>query len=220
MNGPIVCYVSDRKSLPGAVRQSDILDKIRGAATAGVDWIQIREKDLRTIDLLELTHEALRAVALANSNARVLVNDRLDIAMATRASGVHLGSESVRAREVVRWRRRGNAPSEFLIGVSCHRLEEVQDAEAAGADYTFFGPIFDTPSKRGFGDPQGTAQLGAISRAVQIPVIAIGGIDQENAMECISAGAAGLAAIRLFQEPREDAELLESIAALHRLPTH
>lgn len=219
-NGPIVCYVSDRKSPSEGGRQSDILDKIRAAASAGVDWIQIREKDLRTRDLLELTREALRAVSLAHSDARVLVNDRLDIALVAGASGVHLGNESVQAREVVRWCNSGNAPPGFLLGVSCHRLEEVQEAEVAGADYVFFGPIFDTPSKRDFGPPQGTAQLGAITRAVQIPVIAIGGIDEENAMECISAGAAGIAAIRMFQEPRESAELLESISALHRLATH
>jgi thiamine-phosphate pyrophosphorylase len=220
MNGPIVCYVSDRKSLPGQGRQSDVLDKIRTAAAARVDWIQIREKDLRASDLLELSREAVRSVPLANSNARVLVNDRLDIALSAGASGIHLGNESVPAREVVRWCRRGNTPSGFLLGVSCHRLNEIQEAEIAGADYVFFGPIFDTPSKRAFGTPHGIAELGAIARAVQIPVIAIGGINEGNAMECISAGAAGIAAIRLFQEPRESAELLESIAALHRLPLH
>ena len=220
MNGPIVCYVSDRKSLSGKDRQSNILDKIRAAAEARVDWIQIREKDLRTSDLSVLTREALRAVALANSKARVLVNDRLDIALAVAASGVHLSNESVQVREVVRWCRIGNAPPEFLIGVSCHRLEEVQAAEIAGADYAFFGPVFDTPSKRAFGAPHGVLELGAVTRAIKIPVIAIGGIGEENAMECIRAGAAGIAAIRLFQEPRESAELSESIAALHRLPTH
>ncbi len=219
MNGPIICYVSDRKSLAGPGRQSDILEKIGAAAAARADWIQIREKDLRPSDLLELTREALRAVVLAKSKARVLVNDRLDIALAAGASGVHLGNESVQAHDVVRWCRRGNAPSEFLIGVSCHRLEEVQEAEGAGADYVFFGPIFDTPSKRAFGAPHGVLELGAVTRAVQMPVIAIGGINEENAMACTRAGAAGIAAIRLFQEPREIAELSGSIAALHRLPT-
>jgi len=218
MNGPIICYVSDRKSLPEPDSQSHLLDKIRAAVTARVDWIQIREKDLRTSDLLELTREAVRAVASANLNAHILVNDRLDIALAAGAAGVHLGTESVQAREVVNWCRKGNAPSGLLIGVSCHRFEEVREAEVAGADYVFFGPIFDTPSKRAFGTPQGTAQLRAITRAAQIPVIAIGGIDDENAMECIDAGAAGIAAIRMFQEPRESANLVESVAALHRLP--
>ena len=148
------------------------------------------------------------------------MNDRLDIALAVAASGVHLSNESVQAREVVRWCRVGNAPPEFLIGVSCHRLEEVQAAEIAGADYAFFGPVFDTPSKRAFGAPHGVHELGAITRAVQIPVIAIGGIDEENAMECIGAGADGIAAIRLFQEPRERIELSESIGVLHRLRMH
>src|SRR5580698_5527860 len=119
MNGPIVCYVSDRKSLPAPNRQSDILDRIRAAATAGADWIQIREKDLRTGDLLALTREALQAVTLANSNARVLVNDRLDIALAAGAMGVHLGNESMQARDVANWCHKGNAPRGFSIGVSC-----------------------------------------------------------------------------------------------------
>jgi thiamine-phosphate pyrophosphorylase len=220
MNSPIVCYVSDRRSLPQEDRQSGILEKIKTAAIAGVDWIQIREKDLRTYELLELTREAVRSVNLANSNARVLVNDRVDIALSAGASGVHLGNASLRAREIVNWLRSGNAPPEFLIGVSCHRLEEVQEGTGAGADYVFFGPVFDTPSKRDFGAPQGIAELGAVTRAVRIPVIAIGGIDEENAMKCIAAGAAGIAAIRFFQEPRGHAQLLESVAALHRLPRH
>lgn len=222
-NAPIVCYVSDRKARSGPAGSSELLHTIMAAATAGVDWIQIREKDLGTTDFLQLSRQAVRSVHSVHSvgsHARVFVNDRLDVALSAGASGIHLGNESVPAREVVRWCREGNAPSGFLVGVSCHRIAEVQEAQAAGADYVFFGPIFDTPSKRAFGSPQGIVQLEAVSRSVQIPVIAIGGIEEKNAKECIRAGAAGIAAIRLFQEPRENAELRESIAALHRLPLH
>ena len=93
--------------------------------------------------------------------------------------------------EVVRWLRSGNAPADFLVGVSCHSLEEVREAENAGASYAFFGPVFDTPAKRAFGAPQGMARLEEVCRSVKIPVIAIGGVNEENAEECFRAGAVG-----------------------------
>ena len=113
-----------------------------------------------------------------------------------------LGRESLGARDVVRWCRAGNAAADFLVGVSCHSLEEAREAESAGAAYIFFGPVFDTPSKRGMGEPQGVARLGEICRGVAIPVLAIGGVSEKNAGECIRAGAAGIAAIRMFQDAR------------------
>ncbi len=128
---------------------------------------------------------------------------------------MHLGRESVPAKEVVTWCRAGNAPAGFLIGVSCHSLEETREAEKAGADYVFFGPIFDTPSKRAFGQPQGVARLAEASAAVRIPVIAIGGINEQNAAECLRAGAAGIAAIRMFQEAKQGPALTEIVARLH-----
>ena len=104
-----------------------VLGKIRAAVAAGVDWVQIREKDLSGRDLLALAREAVAGRGLA----RVIVNDRLDVALAAGAAGVHLGRESLSARDVVRWCRSGNAPAEFLIGVSCHGLEEAREAESA-----------------------------------------------------------------------------------------
>jgi thiamine-phosphate pyrophosphorylase len=130
---------------------------------------------------------------------------------------VHLGGESVPVREVVRWCRSGNAPAGFLVGVSCHDLDQARDAESAGASYVFFGPVFDSPAKRAFGPPQGVARLAEACRAVRIPVIAIGGVNEENGADCIRAGAAGIAAIRLFQEPREPAALKEAVARMHEL---
>jgi thiamine-phosphate pyrophosphorylase len=207
---PIICYVTDRKSLTEGEAGTGVLGKIRAAIAAGVDWVQIREKDLSAQELLGLARESVAAAG----EARVIVNDRLDAALAAGAAGVHLGRESLGAREVVSWCRGGHAPAEFLVGVSCHSLEDAREAEGAGAAYIFFGPVFDTPSKRGMGEPQGIARLGEICRGVAIPVFAIGGVSGENAGECIRAGAAGIAAIRMFQNARNSAALKDAIARL------
>jgi thiamine-phosphate pyrophosphorylase len=219
MNRSIVCYVTDR----GAWRATDsiacVLERVRAVAAAGVDWVQIREKDLTGRELLELARQAVDDTNHRGraGQARVLINERLDVALASRAAGVHLGGGSVPATQVVRWCRRGNAPAEFLVGVSCHSMGGAREAESAGASYVFFGPIFDTPSKRNFGPPQGTAHLAEICHAIRIPVIAIGGVNEENGAECIRAGAAGIAAVRLFQEPRGANTLKEAVARLHNL---
>ena len=208
---PIICYVTDRKSLAAGEAGAGVLGNIRAAIAAGVDWVQIREKDLSAQELLGLARESVTAAG----GARVIVNDRLDVALAAGAAGVHLGRESLGAREVVSWCRGGHAPAEFLVGVSCHSLEDAREAEGAGAAYIFFGPVFDTPSKRGMGEPQGLARLGEICRVVKIPVLAIGGVSEENAAECIRAGAAGIAAIRMFQDARDAETLKQAVTRLH-----
>lgn len=215
-NKPIVCYVTDRKTLGpsdafrGAV--SSTVEKIRLAAAAEADWVQVREKDLSAKELLALVTQA---VSIGESRVKVIVNDRLDAALAAGAAGVHLGRESVAVSEVVQWCRAGNAPAELLIGASCHSLDEARQAEAAGANYAFFGPVFDTPSKRAFGAPRGIAQLREVCREIRIPVIAIGGLDQGNAMECLRGGASGIAAIRLFQENTDAETLREFVKSVH-----
>jgi thiamine-phosphate pyrophosphorylase len=209
---PIVCYVTDRKALGAADPVRSLLAKILRARTAGVDWVQLREPDMPARDLLTLANAAIGG---RQAETRILVNDRLDVALAAGAAGVHLGHASVPAREAVRWLQKGNTRADFLIGVSCHRKEEARDAEDAGASYVFFGPVFDTPSKRSYGPPQGIDRLTEVCSAVRIPVIAIGGVTKQNASECARAGAAGIAAIRMFQELR-DAEMLEqTVARLH-----
>ena len=183
--------------------------------------MQIREKDLTARELLDLTRaaiaisrEELRGV---HGATRILVNDRLDVALAAGAAGVHLGRNSVPARAAINWLRAGNAPPNFLVGTSCHSIEEVREAEDAGASYAFFGPVFDTPSKRSFGPPQGMARLAEACRSVRIPVIAIGGVNEENSVECFRAGAAGIAAIRMFQREEMPAKALkETVARLHQ----
>jgi thiamine-phosphate pyrophosphorylase len=210
-NRPIVCYVTDRKALGTPDEGASVIERIRGAIAAGADWVQLREKDMQGRELLAL---AKAAVAIPGA-ARIIVNDRLDVALASGASGVHLGAASIPALDVIGWCRAGNARAGFLVGVSCHSLEDIRRAENAHADYVFFGPVFDTPAKRSFGAPQGVRRLAEICRAVGLPVVAIGGIREANAVECIRVGAAGIAAIRLFQETRAPAEIKEIIARLH-----
>lgn len=223
---PIVCYVTDRCSLDGSTPVDPVetvLEKIQLAIEAGVNWIQIREKDLPGGRLLELTRQVVALtgeIAKGQRGARIYVNDRLDVALAAdaaglpAASGVHLGGESLPVGEVVRWCRAGNAPPQFQIGVSCHSIEHAREAERNGADYIFFGPIFDTPSKRAFGPPQGLDRLREVCRAIQIPLIAIGGLGKSNAQECIGAGAAGIAAIRLFQDAADRDDLAQFISTI------
>ena len=189
-----------------------LYDSIRRAVAAGIHWIQLREKDLESRDLLEL---ARFAVATAQgTQTRVLINDRLDVAVAANAAGIHLGEKSLPLETVVEWRRAG-ARSNFQVGVSCHSLESACAAEAGGVDYIFFGPILATPSKAAFGAPQGLDRLREVCASVKIPVLAIGGVDFENAQECLNAGASGIAAIRLFQRAAEPVELAAQIGNLH-----
>jgi thiamine-phosphate pyrophosphorylase len=194
-----LCYVTDRKAFPGTpeAQMRLLLEKIEAAAGAGVEWTQIREKDLEARVLLWLAQEAKRRVA---GRCRILVNDRLDVAIAAGTDGVHSGERSLRAADAKRFCGSHKTASEFLVGVSTHSLEAAREAEANGADYVVFGPVFSTPSKLAYGLPQGTGQLAEVCRSVRVPVIAIGGITRDNAQECVRAGAAGIAAIRLFQD--------------------
>jgi thiamine-phosphate pyrophosphorylase len=195
-------FITDRKALgPG-----ELLPRIAAATRAGVSAIQIRERDLPTRDLLELTRGALQAARATST--RIIVNDRLDVALGLGAAGVHLGRESLPVREA-----RRIAPSGSLIGASCHSLEEALEAEAEGADYILLGPIYSTPSKVPFGPPLGLEKLREAAGRVRIPVLALGGLTVERARECRAAGAAGIAAIRLFQEAASLEELVRDLRA-------
>jgi len=207
--GPLVFYVTDRRGfgLEEPEAAARLLETIENAGRARVDAVQLREKDLSARTMLELA----RAAVDRAGQAKVLVNDRLDVALAAGAAGVHLGGESVNVADVVEFRAAGRAPAGFLIGRSCHSLEEAMRAERDGADYIFFGPVFATPSKARFGPPQGAGALTAVCRGVRIPVVAIGGITLENARSCIAAGAAGVAAIRLFQEAEDVAAIVRGL---------
>ena len=207
---PIICYVTGREALDGTNSTEKLIAKIRAAGAAGADWVQIREREMTARELLNLTKAA---IAGPGGPTSILVNDRLDVALAAGAAGVHLRGESVPVAEAVRWLRETRAPADFLVGVSCHSVEEARQAEATGASYLFFGPIFETPAKKKFGPPQGIAKLTEVCNSVRIPVIAIGGVNEETAPKCLQTGASGIAAIRMFQEMGE-AQLKHAIARL------
>lgn len=212
---PILCYVTERNSIAlqnesPANRRGALLERIAAAAAAGIDWIQIREKDLSAREVSSLVREALgqakQSARAVNQAAQILINDRLDIAITEQAAGIHLGENSVPVKNIRAWlRSRPPSPTteKFLVGVSCHSKESAISAAHDGADYIFFGPLFTTPSKSAYGAPQGPDRLAEVCRSVSIPVLAIGGITTDTAPACLAAGAAGIAAIRLFQNPAD-----------------
>ena len=165
---------------------TDSLEVAARAAQRGVGMIQIRAKELPARELVKLVRAAVR---LAGS--RVLVNTRMDIALACGAHGVHLPSGSI-APNILR----KIAPPGFLIGVSCHTVEELQAAEREGATFAVYGPVF--PSVTKAGTPIGLAAFASSVQTIALPVYALGGVTAQNAPLCIRAGAAGVAGISLF----------------------
>ena len=184
----IRCYITDRHTLSGAT----LLESIARNLQDGVTWIQLREKDLSSSDLYDLV---LAAKALPNPyNSKFIVNTRADIAIAAGADGVHLPSGSP---EPKRWR--GIVPPGFLIGASCHTVDELAAAQNEGAAYALFGPVFAPISKRSTLAPHGIEGLSKAAKSVTIPVLALGGIAASNTDACIEAGAQGIAGISLYQ---------------------
>ena len=205
LKGLLLCYITDRQQFPGseAQKRNQLLARIYECAAAGVDYIQLRERDLPARDLELLACEALTAIG-RNAPTRLLINSRTDVALACGAHGVHLPAGSLPASEVrALWNRVTDLPS--LIGVSTHSAAEIASAEAHGADFAVFAPVF---QKDGRTNPAGLEQLNAACRQTSVPVFALGGVALENARRCLDAGAAGIAGIRLFQ--RKDAR---SVAA-------
>ena len=184
------------------------LEAIGKAAQAGCQLIQIREKDMSAKALAAFTRSA---VELARPHgARVLVNDRPDVAMAAGADGVHLRASSIPAREV-RAVARKKGLDDFLIGASTHSVAEAKMAEEGGADFIVCGPVYDTPSKRAFGPPLGIDVFAEIRDTVEIPALAIGGINLSNYREPLRRGAAGVAAIGLFADLENLEQTIRSI---------
>lgn len=198
---PIIYPVTSGK----ATSPDEILLLLRAAVDAEVPLFQIREKSLDARALYELT---TRAVEISRgSKTRVLVNDRSDIARAAGADGVHLTTQSLPAKVV-----RKICGAEFLIGVSTHSREEAVAARAGGADFVVFGPVFDTESKRAFGEPRGLEKLREVASELHgFPVVAIGGITLDNFDRCFEAGAAGIAAIRMLNDARTISSVVEVI---------
>ena len=201
----ILCYITDRSQFPGpeSARCKRLLQKIAEAARAGVDYIQLREKDLPTRDLEQLTREAM-AVLLATRSSplatRLLINSRADVALAVGADGVHLRADDISPREIrALWARASRNEKRVtgnpLLTVSCHTVAEVARAARARADFVLFGPVFE---KQGAQTPQGLTRLRRACRQ-QVPVLALGGVTLANVRACLDAGARGIAAIRLSQ---------------------
>ena len=194
----LLCYITDRSQFPGdeASRRRCLLEKIAEATRCGVDYIQLREKDLSARDLEILAHEIL-ALRKGNQKPKTgfLINSRTDVALACGADGVHLRSVDTSPAEVRRIWTQSDADARLTIGVSCHTPSEVAQAAAQGADFAVFGPIFEKKSVQ----PTGLDALRLACRE-KIPVLAIGGVTMQNAAGCLQAGAAGIAGIRLFQE--------------------
>ena len=237
MSSLVICYITDRSQITSVPLAAVIRETLR----AGVDMVQIREKDLPTRELTALVEEAVSAASEIPSVARpsrlpsvhdepprqpvilseakdlrssplahacILVNDRLDVALAASAGGVHLGGQSMPAGEV-----RKVAPRPFVVGVSCHSLAEAVAAESAGADYLLLGPVFETPSKLKYGPPLGLDELRKVTGQMRIPVLALGGITVERVQPCLEAGAAGIAGIRIFQDCKSIESLVWELRA-------
>ena len=194
---------------PGSEEFRRLLALVRAAARARVTLVQLREKSLTGRVLLELASAA--AQMTRGSETRILVNDRADIARAAGCDGVHLTTNSLEASVV---RRAFGA--EFVIGVSAHTLEEAHAARDGGADFAVFGPVFDTPSKRAYGPPVGLEALTKAARALSnFPLVALGGVGEDEVGRVLRAGAAGVAGIRLFANGQNLARIVHHIGRAH-----
>lgn len=198
---PILCLVTDRTACLGRPLEQVAAD----AVEAGVSLVQLREKDLSARQLLELGRSLRGAVRVRGGS--LVVNDRVDVALAIEAEGVHLGGGSLPVREVRRL-----VGDRMLVGASVHSLEEALRAEGEGADYLLLGTIFETRSHPGL-RPAGLELVSRVARAVTIPVVAIGGIKADNAAAVIGAGAQGVAVLTAIQSAVDVAAATRGLVA-------
>jgi thiamine-phosphate pyrophosphorylase len=226
----LLYYITDRNQFPGdsVERRAQLLDRITQAAEAGVDCIQLREKDLAGHALAQLAEQALRRIEPYRDRTRLLINSRLDVALAVGAGGIHLASDDLsagQARQIAGQFRTQN----FLVGISCHAVSEVRLAAEQGADFVVLAPIFEKvlapPAVSSEASEARDARLPGIgcqaireaTRSASVPILALGGVNLSNAALCLAAGAAGVAAIRLFQQGTV-AETVHRLRALERSP--
>ena len=203
---PALYLITDRSQTLGR----PLLNVVKAALEGGVRMIQLREKDLTGKELLTLARE-LRELT-RRYGAKLLINDRIDIALAVDADGVHLGHQSISVQDA----RRAVEASSFLIGVSTHSIEEALQAQAEGADFITFGPVYFTPSKASYGKPAGIEKVKEAEEAVSIPIYALGGIRRGNIEDVLKTGCYGVAMISAIiaadDVKKESEEILKAIA--------
>src|SRR4029077_5828852 len=210
----LLYYITDRSQFRGdeRARRRALLAKVAEAARAGVNYIQLREKDLSTRELETLARELVAAVRENSPSTRLLINSRTVVALAAGADGVHLRADDVKPHEVREVlevsAQRIQATDNFLVAASCHTAADVFRAESEAADFAVFAPVFEKKDAQ----PAGLAALHEVCRE-KIPVLALGGLNAENAASCLNAGAAGIAAIRLFQENKIE-DVVRALRAL------
>jgi thiamine-phosphate pyrophosphorylase len=186
---------------------------VEEALRGGVRAVQLRDKSATTKELYETAYELRRLTS--RYGAKLIINDRVDVALAVEADGVHIGAASLPMYKVRRL-----LGEKKLIGVSCHNQVQAITAQEMGADFVTFGPVYYTPSKAPFGDPVGVEKLQTVTAMLQIPVFALGGINKSNCAEVLSSGVRGIAlisAILSAPDPRDAARgLLSQLPALEQ----
>lgn len=203
---PLVYLITDRQMMPRQSRSPEpagLIDFLRAALAAGVDLIQLRERDLSARAVLTLAD--VIAPLAEQTGAAILINDRADVA-ACAGTGVHLTTRSMKANAV-----RRAFGEHMLIGASTHNLAEARAAASEGADFIVFGPVFETESKKAYGPPVGLAALQEVAEQLTVPVIALGGIKPNNFPDALRAGVAGIAAISMFVEASDLRGLIQRI---------
>jgi thiamine-phosphate pyrophosphorylase len=231
----LLYYITDRSQFLGddVDRRSALLAKVAEAARAGVDYIQLRERDLSARELETLARDVRTAVrnrALLRTEkrgtenrelrtgpelgTRILINSRTDVALAAGVDGVHLRADDItpdEVRQMLKDSARSPTANHFLVAASCHSNEDVKRAESDAVDFAVFAPVFGKINAPG-AQPTGVAALHDACRT-KIPVFALGGVTMENAKSCLNAGAAGIAGIRLFQENKIE-DVVRALRAL------
>jgi thiamine-phosphate pyrophosphorylase len=220
----LIYYITDRSQFAGseAERRTQLLRTIRNAAAAGVEYIQLREKDLPIRELELLAREALHVIR-AEGPSRLLINHRTDVALAVGADGVHLTGTDIAASDARALAAKSRPAAQFLIAASGHSAQQVRLAEAHGADFAVLAPIFEKANvvKDGIGleelrraarkDERPDARVEAGDNRRSFPVFALGGVDMERAPSCAAAGAAGIAGIRIFQQSLDLAAVVRAL---------
>jgi thiamine-phosphate pyrophosphorylase len=199
---PGVCFVTGRTATAGP----PLLEVVKAAIAGGCDLVQVREKDLAGGPLLALARDIVEAARSPARRCTVVVNDRLDVALAARAAGVHLPADGLPIDQV-----RRAAGKRWVIGRSVHSLAEARLAQKEGADYLIFGPVFETPGKAAFGPPQGPVALRQVVEGVRVPVWAIGGMTPARAAELRGLKIAGVAAITCIASATDPAEAVRAL---------